>query len=144
MKKIFAIYFLCFSSILSCYASDERKTNIDPISLKCTSDGKIYTIVTANKNKVKVTQELYDWDFSYQAPITVEKFIQTNESIEIEYTVSRWTEKNNPKTKAVTKAKMTINRFTGSYMYASTVTFINFTQNENNWSGHCQKSERIF
>ena len=141
--KLFLFILLYIFTNIFCYADESIKNNLEPISLKCTSDGIIFTIVIENKNKVKVIQELYDWDFSYQAPITVEKFKKNNEFIEIEYTDTRWATKDNPKTKMITKAKMTINRFTGSYTYSATNIFISHT-NENNWTGHCKKAERIF
>ncbi len=141
--KYFVIYAISMLTILSSIASEQSKNKLETAALKCTSDGKVYTIIAINKDKVTVTQELYNWDLSYQAPITVEKFAQNNDSIQIEYTVTKWTTKDEPKTKVIINAKMMINRYTGNYAYEEVVTLISHT-NQNYWTGNCQKADRIF
>ncbi len=85
MKKYkFLIVHSLFVSLF--FVSETIAQTSESFSLKCTSDEKVFTIVTVNNSKAKVIQEKYSWDTHFYDPIVVDKFKINNASIEIEYT----------------------------------------------------------
>jgi hypothetical protein len=138
--KFLLLVFFQVGIILSAHSKEWIGLKNDPISIKCTSDNKVFTYIFSNETSVYIRQELYEWDRRYREPIKVEMYSQKEDLIEIEYSEITAPSKEEMDNQSISRGRMTIDRLTGIYTYRGINFFRHFNTESKSSSSTMQSA----